>query len=329
MFTKWLRNGSVAAALVLSSAHAPASTPAENPLLRLIPANVEIVSGIEDPHHGDQSGRLLIVTHNDNVDLRDWITLASVDDRQQVDRLIEVAASSPRGELSEHLLLARGTFAGRHILDAASDNGGTGIRYAGTRVVELKPFAREQQEMQDTRWLAVPDDHTVIFGSPVMVKVALDRYAVGAHVDNELMQRVNKLAPDVNCWSLLTMPGAVMVTHMLPGVLDATNEALMHGVTSLTVSVHYGAKERVDFAFAAENADTATVLAAAIRGPGHVLPATETLHSQLEQISVRGNELRGSVRVAEKEFDPWLAGLRERVLATANREPVTQIAAGR
>src|ERR1700754_1942657 len=109
----WLRNGSVAlAALALSSMHAFGSRPAENPLLRFVPANAEIVAGIEDPHHGDQSGRLLIVTHSDNADLQDWIALAGVADGQHVDRLIEVGASSPRGELIEHLLLARGAFNG-------------------------------------------------------------------------------------------------------------------------------------------------------------------------------------------------------------------------
>jgi len=47
------------------------SSPSEDSLLRLVPANAAIVAGIQDPHHDDQSGRLLIVTHNNNVDLKD------------------------------------------------------------------------------------------------------------------------------------------------------------------------------------------------------------------------------------------------------------------
>lgn len=313
---------------MLSGAQLLASSPAKNPLLRLVPASAQIVSGIEDPHHGDQSGRLLIVTQNNNVDLHDWIALVGVGDGQHVDKLIEAAASSQRGELGDHLLLAGGSFAGRHILDMASDGGGKSIRYDGVRVVELKPFAHELKEMQDTRWLAIPDDDTAIFGSPALVKIALDRYVAGAHADDGLMQRVNEFAPDVNCWSLLTMPGAMMVTHMLPGMLDAANETLMRRATGLAVSVHYGSNgfhrsgERVDFVLAAENAASTGALAASIQGPGHLLPAAETLHSQLEGMSVQGNEVRGSVRVAGKEFDPWLAGITARVL-----ESVTQVAA--
>src|ERR1700733_10650362 len=112
MFQQWLRYSVlVVIAASLSGVHAFGSSPAEDPLLRLVPAHAEIVAGIQDPHHGDQSGRLLIVTHNNNVDLRDWITLAGVDDQQEVDRLVEVARSSRgSGDLSEHLLLLRGSF---------------------------------------------------------------------------------------------------------------------------------------------------------------------------------------------------------------------------
>src|SRR5581483_9150532 len=103
MFPAWLRDGRIAMVVAaLSCMRAFAGAPVQDRLLRLVPSNAEIVAGIQDPHHGDESGRLLIVTHSDDADLRDWITLAeAVDDRQQVDKLIEAAASSARGELSE------------------------------------------------------------------------------------------------------------------------------------------------------------------------------------------------------------------------------------
>ena len=227
----WLRNGSiVVAVLVLSSVHAFGSRPSENPLLRLVPANVQIVAGIEDPHHNDQSGRLLIVTHNDNVDLRDWIALASVDDRQQVDRLIEVATSSDRGELIEHLLLARGSFNDRHLLQAAESSGGVRSEYKGVRIVVLKPFAREQQEMRDTRWLAMLDDNTAIFGSPAMVKSALDRHLSASAADAELTARLSSLRTDVNCWSVLTLPGAMLARHVRAGAVSDADATLLRRV---------------------------------------------------------------------------------------------------
>jgi hypothetical protein len=325
MFPQWLRYLCIAM-MALSWVRAFASSPAENGLLRLVPANAAIVAGIEDPHHGDQSGRLLIVTHNNNVDLSDWITLAGVDDRQQVDKLIQVAAAAPRGDLSEHLLLARGFFNGRRILDDAEKSGGVADEYRGVRIVALKPFAREQREIPDTRWLAIVDDNTTIFGTPAIVKSALDRYVSSSAADGPLMKRLQQLKPDVNCWSVLTMPAAVLARHILPGVLDETGSALLRTVSDVAIGIHYGSGiygsgERVDFAIGTEDASPAAALAAALHERPHLLPVADTLPAHVEGISVEQNEVRGSVRVKDKEFDSWLAAVYARFsVAGARRE---------
>jgi hypothetical protein len=314
MFPQWLRYLAIAmVAVSLSWVRAFGSSPAENRLLRLVPANAAIVAGIEDPHHGDQSGRLLIVTHSNNVDLQDWRTLAGVDDRQEVDRLIEVALSSPRGELSEHLLLVQGSFNGRIILDSAERNGGVPSSYRGVRVVILTPFARERQEMPDTRWLAIAGDGTVIFGTPAPVKSALERYVARSGADSQLIQRLRELKPDVNCWSMLTMPGAVLTSHLRAGVLDETGTALLRRVSGVAVGVHYGAKERVDFALNADSPQAATALAASLGAQPHLLPVADALQTRFEGVSVHENEVRGSVRVKDKEFDTWLAAVYARL----------------
>jgi hypothetical protein len=244
-----------------------------------------------------------------------------------VDKLIEAAASSSRGELSEHLLLAAGSFRDAAILQAAESEVGVRSEYKGVRIVELKPFTQEQQEMRDTRWLAMLDDKVAIFGSPVMVKDALDRYLSSAAADAELMKRVSELKPDVNCWSILTMPERMTTAHLLPALLDEASAALLHRTTALSISVHYGSKDRVDFSFDMENAGAASALAAAISGPAHLLSVAETPGAHLESMMVRENEARWSVRVAKNEFDSWLAGLYARLSASPRKENVAQIAA--
>src|ERR1700761_7707819 len=219
MFPQWLRYLAIAAmTMTVSCVRASGSSPAEDKFLRLVPANAAIVAGIEDPHHGDQGGRLLIVTHNNNVDLRDWQTLARVDDQQEVDRLIEVAMPSPLGDLGEHLLLLRGAFNGSRILAAAQQNGGVAADYRGIRIVMLKPFAREQREVPDKRWLSMVDDNTASFGTPTIAKVALARYLSSSQVDSQLAQRLRERKPDVNFWSLLAMPGAMLTDHLRAGL---------------------------------------------------------------------------------------------------------------
>jgi hypothetical protein len=314
MFQQWLRYSVLAViAASLSGVRAFGSSPTEDRLLRLVPANAAIVAGIQDPHHGDQSGRLLIVTHNNNVDLNDWIALVGVDGTQKVDRLIEVAMPSPRGDLAEHLLLASGSFDGKRILADAEKNGGNRTEYKGVRIVNLKPFPREQQEIRDTRWLTVLDDNTVLFGTPITVMGALDRYLSSSGVDGSLAKQLEALKPDVNCWSVLTMPGAVLARHLRAGVLDETGAVLLGRVSSVAVGMHYGSKERVDFSIATNSPEAATALAAAMDRGSSLLPIADTLRTRFAGVSVEQNEVRGSVRVAGKEFDGWLTAVYARL----------------
>ena len=304
MFPQWLRYLIIATvAASLSGVRAFGSSTAEDRLLRLVPANAAIVAGINDPHHEDQSGRLLIVTHNNKVDLGDWITLAGVDDRREVDQLIEVAMPSARGDLGEHLLLAHGTFNGRRILQTAQDNGAVASNYAGVRIVILKPFAREQKEMTDTRWLALPDDNTAIFGTPAMVKNALDRYRLSTAADGALVKRLQALKPDVNCWSVLSMPGAVLARHLRAGFLDESGSALLRRMNDVAIGVHYGSKERVDFAISTDSPEAARALAAHIGERSLLLAVADTRRTRSASVSVEQNEVRGSVRVPDKEFE--------------------------
>src|ERR1700733_1661916 len=107
-----LRRGSYAAAFMIVIAIPGFTSPARSKLASLVPADAEIVAGIEDPHNPESNGRLLLVTHNNNLDFIDWVALTGVDAQREADEVIEVAASSSQGELKEHLLLVKGSFDG-------------------------------------------------------------------------------------------------------------------------------------------------------------------------------------------------------------------------
>jgi hypothetical protein len=327
MFPQWLRYLVIAvSAMSLTCVRALGSSPAEDRLLRLVPANAAIVAGIQDPHHEDQSGRLLFVTDNNNADLNDWIALVGVADHQEVDGLIEVAMPSPRGDPADHLLLARGSFEGGRILNQAERNGGGRREDRGMRIVELKPFQREEKKMIDTRWLTVLGDNTAIFGTPMMVMRALDRYLSSSATDGALAKRMMTLRPDVNCWSILAMPGAVLARHLPAGVV-ASRDTLLRGVSNVIVGVHYGSKERVDFSIGTNSPEAATALAAAMDGQSHLMPIADTLRARLAAVSVEQNEVRGSVRVKDKEFGSWLAAVYARLSTEPHEENVSALTA--
>ncbi|HEY2003360.1 MAG TPA: hypothetical protein VGG80_13635, partial [Acidobacteriaceae bacterium] len=127
------------------------------------------------------------------------------------------------------------------------------------------------------------------------------------------------LKPDVNCWSVLTMPGAALVSHLRAGVVDDAGASLLGGVRNVVIGVHYGSGmyrsgERVDFILGAENAASAATLAKAL---GERRPQPQFIAdmpgAHFEGVSVEKNEVRGSVRVKDKEFDGWLAAVYRRL----------------
>ena len=109
------------------------------------------------------------------------------------------------------------------------------------------------------------------------------------------------------------MPGAVLASHLRAGALDATGTTLLREVSSVAVGVHYGSKARVDFAFGADSPEAATALATSLGDRPHLLQIADALQTHFEGVSVHRNEVRGSVRVADKEFDTWLAAVYARL----------------
>ena len=88
---------------------------------------------------------------------------------------------------------------------------------------------------------------------------------------------------------------------------------LLRRVSNIAVGVHYGSKERVDFAIGTDSAEAAIALAAAMGGQSQLMPIAGTLRTRFAGVSVEQNEVRGSVRVKDKEFDGWLAAVYARL----------------
>ena len=132
-------------ALLVSAATASASAaPVDGDLLRLVPGGAQIVSGISDPGTSSSTGRLLVVTENNNRDYDDCLALLGVDGEKAINEVIEAAASSNTGDLSDHLLLVAGHFDRLGIFKAALENGSTRTEYNGEQVLVVKPFDREK-----------------------------------------------------------------------------------------------------------------------------------------------------------------------------------------
>ena len=290
------------------------SSPLNSKLLSLVPPGAEIVAGFENhpvgrPH---EHGRLLLSTRNDRLDLDDWQALAGVDGKRVVDEVIEVASSSGGGRLTEHLLLVAGHFDRERIFKAAELNGAETTEYEGGTALLIKPFAREQREMLDTRWLVILNDRIAMLGTEMMVRRALQRYATHADIDMPLMERLTQMHPDVTSWNVVvgtrTTEQSLVFTQP-----NSMLTRLIEGAELLMVGTRFGPKIRVDFSLHVRNDHANTVLTEKAASFAEVFAKEPSMspgsaqqpQRPLGNLSVDPDRIQGSVELSAKEFERW------------------------
>jgi hypothetical protein len=251
-----------ALALSLGSIAAWAS-PAESRLLPMVPEDAQIVSGMKLTLESEARDRQSLVVHNNNLDFNDWLALVSVDPQVSGRELLQAAASSPRGELAERLLLVDGTFDAR-----------LGVR-----------------------WLAIPDDRTALFGTPLLVQEALHRRAAHAETNAVLAGHLKELRSGVDDWTVVAMPPEMFERHL--GNTSYAAEAIQALTRSddLVMGFRYArSRATIDFVAHASRdlsqemfaSDQAQLLAARLNRNSRV---------HLERITVQGLRVSGSLTI--------------------------------
>jgi hypothetical protein len=285
------------------------ASPVQSKLLPLIPREAQIVAGIEDPRNPDTRGHLLLVTVKNTFDFDDCQSLTGVDTHRGVDETIWIAASSPQGELNEHLLLVAGRFDREHIFQAAERNGVATGFYRGLEVLFVKPFAREQAQMHDIRWMAILDGQAVVFGTPWLVKKALDRYVGHEPADPHVAEWLERLHPQVNSWNVLVMPHEVLSKHAALGQspapwIDLLGKDIVDGADELTLGIRFGSTARVDFVVRTAD-DRRTTCGADGPARRHLFEAGsfQRLRPRFENLLIERNLVQGSIVLPGKELN--------------------------
>jgi hypothetical protein len=288
------------------------ASPVQSKLLTLIPRDAQVVAGVEDPGNPDTRGHLLLVTVKSPFDFDDCLSLTGVDTHRGVDETIWIAASSPQGKLNEHMLLVTGRFHREHIFQAAEQNGATTSIYRGLEVLLVKPFAREERQMHDTRWMAILDGRTVVFGTPWLVQKALDRYVSHEPADPLVADRLGRLHPHVNSWSVLVMAHGMSLKHAAleqssAPWIDLLGKDLLEGADELTLGIRYGSTSRVDFVIRkADDRKTSSGTISADGGARRQLfeaGSLQRLRPRLENLSIEQNLIQGSIVLSGKQLD--------------------------
>jgi hypothetical protein len=288
------------------------ASPVNFKLLSLVPEGSQIVAGFQNPHGPVPSGRVLLTTHNNRLDLDDWIALTGVDTSKVFDEVIEVAMSSDVAEIREHLLLVSGHFDRARIFQAAEQNGAAHVSYGGETALLIEPYPRERGDMMDTRWLIILNDQTGIFGTPVMVQLALQRYDGHYLPDPALAERLARLRPDVTSWNVLLPPPKSKREMGFVQPHGAWSQ-LLDGADLVIVGTHFGSKIRMDVLVDDGKGRGAVYFAEKAGYFADVFSSEASHHDdsspgeppRLRDLLIEEDRMHGSIVLSEKQFYAW------------------------
>lgn len=290
---------------------ASASPPgASSGLLSLVPPGAEIVAGMT----WGQQVNYLVITQNNNTDFFDLESIFGVDPTRRIGCVIVVAASSNRGFLYEHSLIASGHFDSRHIFKAAVENGAKESEYRGIPILSIPPMARDQGISDDVRWLAVIDSRIALFGTISMVHEELIRYLTGRQADGLLMERFSRLHSNDQSWFVLN-PAALrneMVRRPLAS-LDPVLAQPHHADDEFVLGIHFGKRVEIEYEESSSSTSEGGDQPHTLRNLSQSTPPeANNLGSQF--FGSRVTVLHKVIRVSKKQYDEFIAQQQAREL---------------
>lgn len=274
-------------------------------LLTLVPPGSQLVAGMSAPATPGQPDSYLLLTHNNRVDLEDFLALTGVDSSRVIHQVIFVAGG-PTVDLSEHSLLASGYFNYSSIWKAAVANGAATIEWNGLLVVAVAPFAREQGVIQEARWLTVPRPQVAIFGTEASVRAELDREETRSEPDASLVRSVDRLREDDASWCVITsLPARDEVWLSLEAIYPALPRLLRSG-DGFAFGTRFGTKVQFEYELTVRTGTQAHLFANAIT---HSLLGSEGARALLDE-GGGYRATRGVVKVSNSRYQAWLAEIR-------------------
>ncbi len=273
-------------------------------LLSLVPPGADVVAGMDTPPPKDQPGSFVLITHNNTVDLQDFFALTGVDSTRIVRHVIFVAILGT-SELGEHSMMAHGHFDQARIYKSATDGGAKLFLYRGIRVVEIEPFAREQAEFHDSRWLAIVDSDLLLFGTITSVRQELDRHLDRSAPDPVLEHKLSRLRHDDETWCALSSTNHYPeIQRSLTG-LDPKLGELVGTADDFQFGIRYRKQLEFEYeatpVFSAGNRSSSDSLRQSLAGPGK---GASLLASPMT--SGDSHTVRGVVKIPLNRFGQWL-----------------------
>jgi hypothetical protein len=289
----------------LTVALASAVTP--NPkLLALVPPTVRVVAGMNAPHGSGQPSSFLLITHNNLMDLNDFIALSGADSSRVVDQVIMVASDSGGRVFAEHGLLASGAFDQELISRSAYKSAGANAtKYRGIPVLVVPPFARERESFHDVRWLAMIDSHLALFGTIAIVQQELDRYLARSPADPSLERKLASLRRDDDTWCVAKLPDENEEIQSIFKLLDSRLAELLQAGDTVQFGVHYGRRVEFEYEVTMHSSPGAEVVSRTLMQRSTAPQLNEAFALPAADLSRSDGGVRGVLKVSRAQYEAW------------------------
>ena len=297
---------------------AAAATP-DSRLIKLISANAQVVAGMSAPSQHGQPDSFVLVTHNNIVDLNDFLSMPGVDNSGNIHQVVMVAAANSAGQLAEHSLLASGYFAQERIFKDAVSHGAVVAEYRGIPVIIMRPM----EPGKGIRWFAVIDSDVALFGTIASVQGELDRYVAGSMADATLMRKLSRLRTDDATWCILAVPARSGEIRNALRTLDPALAQLVENGDAFQFGIRYGRQVEFEYEVTAASNSAAQAMSSSLMQSlgGSKLKTISEEASFLPRAgtATEGGGMRGAVKLSRAKFDTWLAQVAQRGRVTMAR----------
>jgi hypothetical protein len=275
-------------------------------LLSLVPPMAQSVAGMSAAPRGGQPSSFLLITHNNLMDLNDFIALSGADDSRVIEQVIMVA-SDGGGAVAGHSLLASGHFDQGLIYRSAygSGAGANATRYRGIPVLAMQPFARERDSFHDVRWLAVMDSKLALFGTMDIVQQELDRYLAHSVADPVLERRLAHLRRDDATWCVATLPDHNSEIKAVFKMLDARLAELLRAGDTIQFGIHYGRQVEFEYEVGLASRRDAESVQAFLQPPVTGPKGPSSL--PVADLMSVDDGVRGVLKVSKERYEAWIA----------------------
>ena len=301
---------------------APGLAVSPNPkLVALVPPTARMVAGMIAPQRGRVPTSFMLITHNNLLDLNDFIALSGADNSRVIEQIIMVASDGGGGMLTEHTLLASGHFdQGLIYRSAYRSVGASAAKYRGIPVLVVQPFARESDSFHDVRWLAMMDSDLAVFGTVASVQQELDRHLDHSVGDPALGRRLAHLRRDDATWCVATLPDHNGEIQSAFEMLDTRLAELLRPGDTLEFGTHYGRQVEFEYEVGLASSHDVESVLASLQPPvtgSSLLPVAEL-------IKIDGG-IRGVLKVSKDRYEAWKAG----VVAAQSDLPAVAVSSNR